>query len=247
MKVRDLPLASIKPYWKNPRKHNDRAIDAVAESIRQYGMNSPIVLDPEGVIIAGHTRYKALQKLGIEKAPTVTVDLPPDKVRAYRLADNATSDLTEWDTDLLMHELQALPDLADLTTFFPDLEWPTDDTEDLQHDRATNEDVTKKRDELNDRFREGTEKRAAGMVDLTCPHCLADFAVSRADVEARTETPEGWTRTTAALPSDAFAVLRQAREDIERRLAADGHKLHQDATLAWGQVLEALAAEYLAG
>ena len=92
----------------NPRQ-NDAAVDAVAESIRQFGFRQPIVVDTEGVIIVGHTRYKATLKLGPEKVPVhVAKDLSPEKIRAYRIADNKTADLSPWDYELLPIELSAL-------------------------------------------------------------------------------------------------------------------------------------------
>ena len=85
---------------------NDQAVDAVATSIREFGFRQPIVVDADGVIVCGHTRWKAARKLGLEKVPVhVATDLSPEKIRAYRLADNATNDLAEWDYELLPIEL----------------------------------------------------------------------------------------------------------------------------------------------
>ncbi len=108
MKIDQWELARIKPYPGNPRQ-NDAAVDAVAESIRQFGFRQPIVVDTEGVIICGHTRYKAAQKLGLEKVPVhVAKDLSPEQIRAYRIADNKTAELATWDYELLPIELSAL-------------------------------------------------------------------------------------------------------------------------------------------
>jgi DNA modification methylase len=102
------PLASIQPYDKNPRD-NDAAVDAVAESIRRFGFRQPIVVDDAGVIVCGHTRWKAAQKLGIEQVPVhVARDLTPEQIRAYRIADNKTAELAEWNLDLLPIELAEL-------------------------------------------------------------------------------------------------------------------------------------------
>jgi len=96
---------SITPYDKNPRL-NDDAVDAVAESIRQFSFRVPIVVDGAGVIIAGHTRWKAAKKLGLAKVPVhVATDLSPEQVKAYRIADNKTGELAEWDFDQLRIEL----------------------------------------------------------------------------------------------------------------------------------------------
>jgi len=102
------PLAAIKPYEKNPRQ-SDAAVDAVAESIRRFGFRQPIVVDADGVIVCGHTRWKAAQKLGIEQVPVhVARDLTPEQIRAYRIADNKTAELAEWNLDLLPIELAEL-------------------------------------------------------------------------------------------------------------------------------------------
>src|SRR5437764_12516784 len=101
------PLASIQPYQRNPRV-NDPAVAAVAASIRQFGFRQPIVVDEAGVIIVGHTRYKAALKLGLEEVPVhVAVGLSPAQARAYRLADNQTATLSSWDDDKLPLELIA--------------------------------------------------------------------------------------------------------------------------------------------
>src|SRR5918997_873869 len=101
MKIEQWPLSRIKPYENNPRL-NDDAVDAVAASIREFGFRQPIVVDAEGVIICGHTRYKAAQKLGLDKVPVhVATDLSPEQIKAYRIADNQTASLAEWNYDLL--------------------------------------------------------------------------------------------------------------------------------------------------
>ena len=98
----------IKPYEHNPRI-NDDAVDAVALSIREFGFRQPIVVDDEGIIVVGHTRWKAATKLGIEEVPVhVAKDLSPEKAKAYRLADNRSGENAEWDYDLLPIELSDL-------------------------------------------------------------------------------------------------------------------------------------------
>lgn len=110
MKIEQRPLAEIKPYEKNHRI-NDAAVDAVAESIRRFGFRQPVVVDADGVIVCGHTRWKAAQKLGLDKVPVhVARDLTPAQIRAYRIADNKTAELAEWNLDLLPIELAELQD-----------------------------------------------------------------------------------------------------------------------------------------
>jgi DNA modification methylase len=108
MEVELRPIASIRPYENNPRI-NDQAVDAVAASIREFGFRQPIVVDVDGVIIVGHVRYKAALKLGLKKVPVhVAKDLTPDQIKAYRIGDNKTADLSDWDYDLLPIELAEL-------------------------------------------------------------------------------------------------------------------------------------------
>lgn len=105
MKTIDMKLTEIKPYDKNPRD-NDGAVDAVAASIQEFGFKQPIVVDKDGVIIVGHTRYKAAQKLKLDTVPVlVAKDLTEEQVKAYRLADNKTAELAGWNFGLLNEEL----------------------------------------------------------------------------------------------------------------------------------------------
>lgn len=109
MKVTLKPISSIRPYETNPRTIGENSISAVASSIRDFGFRQPIVVDAEGVIIAGHTRYYAAQKLGLEKVPVhVATDLTAEQIRAYRIADNKTGELADWNLDLLTAELNGL-------------------------------------------------------------------------------------------------------------------------------------------
>jgi DNA modification methylase len=111
MQVEVRPLTSIQPYAHNPR-HNVAAVDAVAASIRAFGFRQPIVVDEAGVIVVGHTRYKAALKLGLETVPVhVAVGLTPAQRKAYRLADNQTARLSDWDYDRLPFELAELQQL----------------------------------------------------------------------------------------------------------------------------------------
>lgn len=105
MKVVMKKIGEIKPYEKNPR-NNEASIGYVANSIKQFGFWSPIVIDKDNIIVAGHTRYEAAIRLGLNKVPTVKADdLTDEEVRAYRLVDNKTAELSEWDFDKLKEEL----------------------------------------------------------------------------------------------------------------------------------------------
>src|ERR1700741_1120381 len=105
MKIQLWDIARVKPYPSNPRV-NDAAVDAVAASLKEFGFRQPLVVDGEGVLVVGHTRWKAALKLGLKKVPVhVATDLTEAQVKAYRLADNATNELADWDYQLLPIEL----------------------------------------------------------------------------------------------------------------------------------------------
>lgn len=110
MKIELRNIDAVHPYDRNPRI-NDNAVDAVAASLKEFGFRQPIVVDKDGIIVCGHTRYKAALQLGLKKIPVhVATDLTPEQIRAYRIADNKTSDLAEWDYDILPIELSELMD-----------------------------------------------------------------------------------------------------------------------------------------
>lgn len=126
MQIQHIALSDLTPYDKNPRL-NDNAVPKVAESIRQFGFKVPLVIDSNNVIVAGHTRYKAAQELGLESVPCIVADdLSDAQIRAFRLADNKVAEFSEWDFTALHEELEALQDL-DMSEFgfmqVDEIEW----------------------------------------------------------------------------------------------------------------------------
>jgi len=122
----------IKPYSKNAKKHPKKQIEQVANSIKEFGMNQPIVVDKQGVIIVGHGRYEALKSLGMEIKPEYikVVDLTDEQAKAYRLADNKLNE-SEWDMNLVIEELKGLSnEMLDLTGFEKDLIIEADEKDD---------------------------------------------------------------------------------------------------------------------
>src|SRR5262245_45939247 len=108
MKTELRKTSLIVPFTNNPRL-NDKAVDAVARSLQEFGFRQPIVVDEQGVIVVGHTRWKAAQKLGLEEVPVhVATGLTPEQAKAYRIADNQTANLSSWDKELLALELGQL-------------------------------------------------------------------------------------------------------------------------------------------
>ncbi len=110
MQIQLMKITDIHPYDKNPR-YNDEAVGAVAASIKEFGFQQPIVVDKDHVIIVGHTRVKAAEQLGLTEVPVVVADnLTPEQVQAYRIADNKTGEIAEWDYNLLPVEIKELQD-----------------------------------------------------------------------------------------------------------------------------------------
>ena len=113
-------IEKLIPYINNPRL-NDGAVDKVASSIKNFGFKNPIIIDKDNEIIAGHTRVKAARKLGLDEVPTIKVeDLTDNQIKAFRIADNKTSEFAEWDMELLGIELEGLDDIF---TGFDDAEF----------------------------------------------------------------------------------------------------------------------------
>ena len=108
MQIQMMKLSEIHPYEKNPR-FNDGAVEAVANSIKEFGFQQPIVVDKDFVVIVGHTRLKAAEQLGLTEVPVVIAEnLTPEQVQAYRIADNKTGEIAEWNYELLPLEIKEL-------------------------------------------------------------------------------------------------------------------------------------------
>lgn len=108
--ITEVEIDKIIPYENNPRI-NDDAVDVVADSINEFGFRQPIVVDKSNVVICGHTRLKAAKKLGLQTVPVHVADLPEDKVKALRIADNQSASLAEWDSMLLPLEISELQNM----------------------------------------------------------------------------------------------------------------------------------------
>lgn len=169
-KIVMMRLTDIKPYARNPRK-NDQAVDAVANSIREFGFKVPIVIDAKHEIVAGHTRYKSAQKLGMIEVPCIVADdLTPAQVKAFRLADNKVGELAGWDFDALALELEDITDI-DMEQFgFEILDEPSVVSEDDYDPTPPEEPVT----QLGDLWVLGRHRLLCG--DSTDPNCIARLA-----------------------------------------------------------------------
>lgn len=129
MKIVDKPIEWLRPYENNPR-NNEQAVEAVANSINEFGFKVPIVATIDGEIVNGHTRFKAAKFLRLKTVPVLIADdLTEEQIKAFRLADNKTGELADWDVELLYSELDELAGF-DMTMFgFEDIDFSLDDFE----------------------------------------------------------------------------------------------------------------------
>ena len=149
MNIKEIAIASLREYENNPR-NNDSAVDAVAESIREFGLKVPIVIDGNNMIVCGHTRVKAAKKLGMETIPCIIAnDLTPEQIKAFRLADNKTGELAGWDFAKLEEELAEL-DGFDMSAF----------------GFVENDEV-----DIDSFFEDAEEKKEKEPKRIQCPHC----------------------------------------------------------------------------
>ncbi|MGG6839166.1 UNVERIFIED_CONTAM: ParB N-terminal domain-containing protein [Streptococcus canis] len=163
MEFVDKKLSEITPYKNNPR-NNDEAVGPVAESIKEFGFKVPIVVDKNGEIVNGHTRYKAAKKLGLETVPVIVADdLSDEQIKAFRLADNKVGEIAAWDLDLLNEELNDILDL-DMSVFGFDV---LDNLDDLIKDEKDLDDFTENvpdepKSKLGDIYQLGSHKLMCG-------------------------------------------------------------------------------------
>jgi ParB-like chromosome segregation protein Spo0J len=113
------PIKSLKMQKNNARVHSPEQIADIARSIQSYGFSAPVLIDPDGVVIAGHGRLQAARQLGMTHVPAITIDgLSPEQLRALTISDNAIADRGGWDAELLRQELEAIVMSGDELTGF---------------------------------------------------------------------------------------------------------------------------------
>lgn len=185
--IQMLPLRDIHPYERNPRL-NDDSVDAVANSIRDFGFRAPIIVDKEHVIIAGHTRYKAAKKLRLKTVPVIVADdMTPEQVEAYRIADNSAGSASTWDLDLLT---DILPDIDfDMADYGLDV-FRTEDGVDFSNLEAMkDQEHTEEYDAFLDKFKD----------KHTTDDCFTPLAVY--------EAVRAWAFSEYGIPEDRKSVV----------------------------------------
>lgn len=160
MKIEQMKISDLVPYENNPRD-NDDAVEAVANSIKEFGFLVPILIDKDRNIVAGHTRYKAAKELGVKEVPTITLsDLSDEDIRKYRIIDNKAGELSCWDYQLLKEELGRIDEI-DMSAF--DLEFespPEEEQEDVEITSNLDEGIELDLDDFSDEAFENE-----------CPYC----------------------------------------------------------------------------
>lgn len=177
MNVEEWQIDKVIPYENNPR-NNDDAVDSTANSIKEFGWQQPIVVDEGGVIIVGHTRLKAAKKLKMKRVPvTVAENLTDEQVQAYRLADNKTGELADWDIDMLDDELNDILNI-DMEDFGFDVVGENDaEVVDDDFDEEPPEEPTSK---LGDIYQLGRHRLMCGdSTDIEAVKTLMGGAISR--------------------------------------------------------------------
>lgn len=160
-----MPLTAIQPYWRNPRVVPEEAVNALARSIEDYGYQQPIVVDSQGIIIIGHTRYAAVRKLRFDAVPVlVATNLDPQQVRALRVMDNRVAEFTEWDYDALADELATM-DHSLRDVFFPEVTFEGDAGPSLPADGE-------------DARTGGDWEHVVNEVEFVCPKCFHQWEMT---------------------------------------------------------------------
>lgn len=222
MKIFEKPLDWLKPYENNPR-NNDSAVEPVANSIREFGFKVPIVATSDGEIINGHTRLKAAKLLGLKNVPVIIADdLTDEQVKAFRLADNKTSEIAEWNFELLLGELSEIQGL-DMTMFgFEDEDYQLDDIrEDDNHELEPDQEETEVRESFvkhGDIFQLGRHRLMCG--DSTNAEDMAKL-IEGATIDLYVTDPpynvsyEGGTEEAMTIMNDSMddASFRQFLRD----------------------------------
>ena len=156
-RTKTVPLDKIRPYWRNPRVIPDDAVEAVKSSIEEFGYVQPIVVDPDGIIVIGHTRYVALRRMGVTEVEVIEADLDDRQAKELRIIDNRSSEFSSWDYLKLTEEMEnhSSKTLAAL--------YPEGDPEDFADSGA-------------DMFTTTDPMSADSEVEFICPSCFHEWS-----------------------------------------------------------------------
>ena len=182
--IKMLPITEIIPYDRNPRQPPDSQIEELKNSIRQWGWTTPLLIDEDKTVLAGHGRLFAAKELNIEKVPCIQASgWSDEQKKAYVIADNQLAINSSWDTSLLVKELREVNDSGfDMTQFGFDSSWFEDfqpNLEPISSGFSVNEnDINKAGSSMSDQITGiTTDKSQAGM-EVMCPYCSESFTIT---------------------------------------------------------------------
>lgn len=233
MEIIEKRIEELRPYENNPRK-NDEAVKYVAESIESFGFKVPLVIAADGVIVAGHTRYKAAKKLKLQTVPCIIVDdLTDQQIKAFRLADNKVAEKAEWDFDLLGLELEGITDI-DMSMFDFDLSL-TEESKEAEEDNYEVELPDEPKAKPGDVYLLGRHRLMCG--DSTVQTDL-DKLMSGQQADLLITDPP-YNVAYAGKTKDSLTIAN------DNQSAEDFHALLKDAFTAAQSVIKAGAAFYI--
>lgn len=246
MKIVDKPIEWLRPYENNPR-NNEQAVEAVANSINEFGFKVPIVATIDGEIVNGHTRFKAAKFLRLKTVPVLIADdLTEEQIKAFRLADNKTGELADWDVELLYSELDELTGF-DMTMFgFEDIDFSLDDFEEDEKETGEEADIDseeKPKVEYGDIFQLGRHRLMCG--DSTSAEDMARL-IDGAVIDLYVTDPP-YNVAYQGGTDEAMTIMNDSMDDVSFRqflrdafAVANNHLKPGGAFYIWHADLEGL-------
>ena len=184
MKTKKIKADKIQPYWRNPRKNED-SVEKIKSSIEKYGYNNPIIVDKENVIIAGHTRFKALRLLNYTEIDCIVLDISKKKAKEYRVIDNKTAEYSDWDYTKLIPEIREM-DFGNVSDFFDDIDQLLETKVGKFEKDISQEKVDKKAEDLSNKFSVENYNQDY-LVPIICTECGADIHINPQDIQSKVE------------------------------------------------------------
>jgi len=191
VKTQELPTQGLSIYAKNARVHPEAQIQSLASAIKRFGFTQPIIVNDKLTILAGHARFEAARRMGLEQIPCRIVSgLSAAEQKAYVIADNKISEESSWDYDMLLDEISSihgldldddLNRLLDFSGFLPDTDAETGYKPETNPSQGVGLNVTgatidREQQKLSDQY---TDKAQQNLVSVVCPHCDESFTIDR--------------------------------------------------------------------
>lgn len=216
VKIVDKPIEWLRPYENNPR-NNEQAVESVANSIKEFGFKVPIVATIDGEIVNGHTRFKAAKFLKLKTVPVLIADdLTEEQIKAFRLADNKTGELADWDIELLYSELDDLTGF-DMTMFgFEDIDFSLDDFEEVEKEEGEEVDINqeeKPKVEYGDIYQLGRHRLMCG--DSTSAEDMAQL-IDGAVIDLYVTDPP-YNVAYQGGTDEAMTIMNDSMDDVSFR------------------------------